>query len=568
MQETLEADVLVVGGGGAGCRAAIEAHDQGVRVLMIVKGPFGNSGCTLNVGTSTAIGPWSLEGDTTESAMRDLLTHGGFVGNQDLAKILVDESRDRVIEMQGWGVDLARNEDGSVDLHHAAAHSMTRNFRFTSSRTSKHDYGAEPGMAIMDALSEQVMKRGIRVLDETALVYLLTSDGIVVGATALDSRRGNMLAIKAGSTVLATGTYSQIFSPTTVSLHETGDGQAAAYRAGAELIDMESTQFVATSIPYPPGSIFRNALGEEFLGRYGIAEAREVTKEELTFAVWSEVKEGRGTDRETILLDLTAALRDKSLSDALMLLVEENLKQAGSPYDESELADLDPRKTPVHSAPRAHTTIGGIRIDAECATTVSGLFACGGGAGGVYGLARPEGYTSMITLVFGRRAGFFAAQAAAREGGHGLTNAAVSTDTSWLSSTGSGVGPEEIKDALLKATRKYAWVMKDDEGLNRGLAEMQRLTESASMPEKRDAAALLNALEARNMLLTSELMFRCSIERKESRGAFLRTDYPKTDNENWLRNTISKQVDGEVVISSEPVDLKYAKPVPESPAPG
>ena len=206
MQEILETDVLVAGGGGGGCRAAIEAHDQGAQVLMIVKGPFGNSGCTLNVGTSTAIGPWSLDGDTTDSAMRDLLAHGGFVGNQDLARVLVDESGDRVIEMQGWGVDLDRNEDGSVVLHHAAAHSMTRNFRFTSSQISRHDYGLEPGIAIMDALIDQMRDRGIRILDETALVDLLTSDGVVVGATALDCRRGSLITIKARATVLATGT--------------------------------------------------------------------------------------------------------------------------------------------------------------------------------------------------------------------------------------------------------------------------------------------------------------------------------------------------------------------------
>jgi len=478
MQEILETDVLVAGGGGGGCRAAIEAHDQGAQVLMIVKGPFGNSGCTLNVGTSTAIGPWSLDGDTTDSAMRDLLAHGGFVGNQDLARVLVDESGDRVIEMQGWGVDLDRNEDGSVVLHHAAAHSMTRNFRFTSSQISRHDYGLEPGIAIMDALIYQMRDRGIRILDETALVDLLTSDGVVVGATGLDCRRGSLITIKARATVLATGTYSQVFSPTTVSLHETGDGHVAAFRAGADLIDMESTQFVATSAPYPPGSVFRNALGEEFLARYGIAEAREVTKEELCFAVWSEIRAGRGTDRETILLDLTGVLRDKSLSDSLSLLLDENLRQAGSPYDESELAELDPRKTPIHSAPRAHTTIGGIRIDADCATTVPGLFACGAVAGGVYGLARPEGYTSMITLVFGRRAGLFAASAAASAGEPRFPRQAANIELSWLSNTDSKIGPNEVKGAVRETTRKYGWVMKNEEGLGRALSEVRRLIET------------------------------------------------------------------------------------------
>ena len=549
------ADVLVVGGGGAGCRAAVEAHDRGASVVMIVKGRLGHSGCTYNVGTSAAVGPWGDPDDTTDSAMRDLLSHGGFLGNQDLAKILVEEAADSVRDLERWGIDFERDDEGRIAMHWTAAHSRTRNLAFKPRPGVEFDYGLRPGFAMMDVLIDQVRKRGIRVLDDVTLVELLTNEDAVVGAVALDCARNELVVIKASSTILATGTYSQIFAPTTVDRFETGDGQAAAFRAGAELIDMESTQFVSTSIGFPPGSKFLNTRGEQFLERYGIVNPRTVTKEELCYAIGMEIQEGRATERGAIYIDLTEPLNDGA-PDLWVWLAKEHKERPGAE---------DPWKEPVQSTPQMHTTIGGVRVNTRCETNVPGLYCAGGGAGGVYGHARPEGYTSMITLVFGRRAGVYAAQRALEAGGTTLDDAqaeGVMNRARALVSGTEGARADAFKDELRQAMRRCAWVFKDEAGLREGLEAVERIRSSFSTLAARDGYEWESALELPNMLLTAELMLRCSLERKESRGAFFRTDYPNTDDVRWLRNIVVRREGEDISTSAIPVDLKYCGPAP------
>ena len=171
--ELITTDVLIIGGGGAGCRAAIEAHDLGAKVTMVLKGKFGYSGCTLHVGTSAVVGFNDDEDDSDLSSLCDLISFGGFLGNQDLAKILVTETMERVEEMIDWGIGFLREDDGSVYTYRSAAHTHTRNFTFSPVNPRKHDYGAPPGMAMMDTLTEQIEHRGIRVLDDTVLILSL-----------------------------------------------------------------------------------------------------------------------------------------------------------------------------------------------------------------------------------------------------------------------------------------------------------------------------------------------------------------------------------------------------------
>ncbi|MDP7628474.1 MAG: FAD-binding protein [SAR202 cluster bacterium] len=563
--EIVKTDVLVVGGGGAGCRAAIEAHDRGSNVTMIVKGRLGHSGCTFNVGTSAAVGPWGDPNDTTDSAMRDLLAHGGFLGIQDLAKTLVEESPDSVMELERWGIDFERNDDGSIAMHHASAHSYTRNLAFKPRPGVKFDYGILPGFAMMDILIQQVRKRNINVMDDVTLVDLVSSEGNVIGAVGLDCTRGVLIVFSAKATILATGTYSQIFDPTTVDRFETGDGHAAAYRAGADLIDMESTQFVSTSIGFPPGTRFLNARGETFLDKYGITDPKIHTKEELCYAIGMEVKQGRGTEDGAIYLDLTEPLRNEPAKrpHRFAEILGEYVEKLNS---KGEI--IDPRKEPVESQPRSHTTIGGIRINTKCETTLPGLYATGGVAGGVYGHARPEGYTSMITVVFGRRAGLYASMGASDAADPSIEDSMIQPivdRTSVLVDREFGADTQALKTELRRTVRKNAWVIKDEAGLLEGLETVESIKSSYSILKAKDGFEWESALELPNMLLSAELMFKCSLERKESRGAFFRSDYPNTDENNWLCNIIIRQVGGESVIDTVPVDLKYCRPDPQLP---
>ena len=554
MHGTISTDVLIIGGGGAGLRAAIEARDLGASVTMIVKGKFGNSGCTLNVGTSAVVGLNGQNGDTNMSSMCDLVSFGGFLADQKLAKILVDETMERVQELVDWGVDFQREDDGSIALYRSAAHTHVRNFTFKPAAGHReHTYGSPPGIAMMDALMDQAESRGVTVMDDAVLIDLLTNDGRVVGATVLDCRRSDILVIEAKATILATGTYSHIFGPTTVSPFETGDGQAAAYRAGADLTGMEASQFVATSVGFPPGTKFLNSNNEEFLPKYGIDDPRNFAKEPLTYAVWNEIKEGRGFKGDKVMLDMSAVFEKKNMPWWFMDLVREQTEKRG----------IDLRVEPIGSEPRAHTTIGGVTINEKCETTVPGLYATGAVAGGVYGHARPEGYTSMITVVFGKRAGRYAAEAAGATGAVSADSTQVQASIAAAADTidnAATVKPSDIKRKIKAATRRYAWVIKDEEGLTNGLSRIRQIRAETVKLRARNGYDWARALEVRNLLLSAELLFIGSLERKESRGAFFRDDYPETDNVNWLKNILYRQVDGEVVLDYQTPDLLYCDP--------
>lgn len=568
MPEVINTDLLIVGGGGAGCRAAIEAHDQGVKVILLVKGRLGNSGCTLNVGTSAAVGPWAENGDSNDVSMRDVASYGGYLGDQDLIKTLVDESMDRVIELERWGIDFDRNDDGSVTIGKAAAHSFPRNFTFRPPVPSQHDYGALPGIAIMDVLVEQVKKRDVSVIEESALVDLLTDDGRVVGAVAWNCRNGELVVLGAKAVVLATGSYSRIYSRTTVSPYETGDGHAAAYRVGAELVDMENTQFVPSAVGFPAGAVLLNAKGDSFISRYGAGLPATLTKERLCYAVCSEILAGRGTETDSVLIDMTG-VPDNPAGAFYMSMYGESLRTTGSAYPGFEAKGVDVACGPFETAPLAHTTTGGVRTNVRSQSTVPGLYAAGAVAGGVYGHSRPEGYTSMITLVFGRRAGLFAAEEClqANTPKVSLEVARSSIDNvNGLIEKAGAVDVHGLKTRIRAAMTKYAWVIKDEEGLVRGLNEVGGLSEihgAATLGQRPvDFKTQEVALEIPNLLLCAELMLRGAIVRKESRGAFFRSDYPDTDDSVWLRNLIFKRTVDGPVVDAVPVDLKYCRPEP------
>lgn len=569
---TLETDVLIVGGGGAGCRAAIEAHDQGSKVMMIVKGRLGHSGCTLNVGTSAGVGPWAVKEDSAFSSMRDLLAHGGYLGNQEMIKILTEDTPERIAELETWGVDFERNEDGCIRVTHAAKHEYPRNVTFKPRSPGQHEYGYPPGIAMMDALINQIQKRDILVMDEVMLVDLLKNEGKVVGVTALDYQKPDLLVIKAKATILATGSFSQIFEASTVSLQETGDGQAAAFRAGADLIDMENTQFIATGTGSPPNSVLLNARGEQFLERYGITSLNGVDKEALCYAVAKEIKQGGGTAQGNILVDMTGAWKDSTLPPSILATFEENLQSRGTPYFSLDNTEgFDPKTKPVETGPIAHTTTGGVRTNTRCETSIPGLYAAGAVAGGLYGHARPEGYTSMITVVFGKRSGTFASEYARSANEPVLDDTAVQTSLDRalsLAVEAGGIKPKDTKDHIKATMQQYAWVVKDEALLNRGLQEIRdtkeilRITSlnSTFRVEPQSGERWVTAIEVRNMLQCAELMLVGSLDRKESRGAFFRDDYPETDNDNWLKNIISRTLDGEIVIDHVPVNLTYCRP--------
>ena len=569
--KVIETDVLIIGGGGAACRAAIEAHDAGADVLVILKGTLGHSGCSRYVGTNAAVGPWGDENDTPELAMRDLLAHGGFLGNQKLVKILTEESAARIQELEEWGVDFERNEDGSIAITHAAAHTYPRNLTLKPNGPDPQADGYLPGIAMMDALMAQMDSRGIQVMNDVALVDLLSNDGRIVGATAIDCGANKFIALKAKATILATGTYSHVYSRASTSLEETGDGQAAAFRAGVELIDMENTQFIPSWTGIPPGSAPVNVLGEQFLERYGVTGLETKTKEDVVFAIGTEIREGRATERGTIFIDPTGPENADTKKMPFPPKYVTNLREDGSLYPGFQGESVDLNGGRFESGPLAHTTTGGIRINTQCESSVPGLYAAGGVVGGLYGHARPEGFTVMITLVFGRRAGMFAAQGAKDVGDVRFDDSAIQASFDRVASVVDGLddeGLEALRSGISATMTKYAWVIKDEAGLTSGLkriremanAELQRTKGPQVEASSVDGFAWTKILEVPNLLLCAELMLMGAIERKDSRGAFFRADYPDADNEGWLKNIIHRRSNGQTVMDTVSVDLRYCAP--------
>ncbi len=569
--KVIETDVLIIGGGGAACRAAIETHDAGADVLVILKGTLGHSGCSRYVGTNAAVGPWGDENDTPELAMRDLLAHGGFLGNQELVKILTEESAARIQELEEWGVDFERNADGSIAITHAAAHTYPRNLTLKPNGPDPQADGYFPGIAMMDALMAQMDSRGIRVMNDVALVDLLINDGRIVGATAIDCGANKFIALKAKATILATGTYSHVYSRASTSLEETGDGQAAAFRAGVELIDMENTQFIPSWTGIPPGSAPVNVLGEQFLERYGVTGLETKTKEVVVFAIGTEIREGRATERGTIFIDPTGPENADTKKMPFPPRYVTNLREDGSLYPGFQGESVDLNGGRFESGPLAHTTTGGIRINAQCESSVPGLYAAGGVVGGLYGHARPEGFTVMITLVFGRRAGMFAAQGAKDVGDVRLDDSAIQASFDRVASVVDGLddeGLEALRSGISATMTKYAWVIKDEAGLTSGLkriremanAELQRTKGPQVEASSVDGFAWTKILKVPNLLLCAELMLMGAIERKDSRGAFFRADYPDADNESWLKNIIHRRSNGQTVMDTVSVDLRYCAP--------
>ncbi|HZD42683.1 MAG TPA: FAD-binding protein, partial [Methanomicrobiales archaeon] len=371
--EISECHVLVIGSGGAGVRAAIEASRYG-DVALITKTIAGKGGCTpMAEGGYNAV---LRTGDSLEMHMEDTLRGGAYLNNPDLVSILVHEAPERIADLIRWGAVFDFTEDNQIAQR-----------PFGGQRFPRTCYaGDRTGHEIMMTLIEQLRSSQVTVLQERSVIELLTDRGAVIGAMMLDDR-GNLSAIKADATVLATGGAGQVYDISTNSGSGTGDGFALGYRAGAELIDMEEVQFHPTGAVYPydargrliteavrgEGGMLLNRNGERFMQRYDPERMELSTRDVVARSIAMEVLEGRGTENGGVFLDVSH-LPPERVEERLPTMLEQFLAFG-----------VDIRKEPMEVAPTAHHFMGGMRITPECRTTVPGLFACGEVSGGIHG---------------------------------------------------------------------------------------------------------------------------------------------------------------------------------------
>ncbi len=588
---TFEHDVLVIGAGGAGLRAAIEASGAGVSVGLICKSLLGKAHTVMAEGGMAAAMGHNDDRDNWKVHFTDTMRGGQYINNWRMAELHAKEAPDRVRELEGWGAVFDRTPDGRINQRNFGGHRYPR----------LAHVGDRTGLELIRTLQDHGIHQGIEVYMEVTVVSLLKDGDRVVGCLAYEREHGRFRVFKCKALVLATGGVGRAFKITSNSWEGTGDGHALAYDAGAELIDMEFVQFHPTGMVWPPsvrgilvtegvrgeGGILRNSEGKRFMfddipdnykdqtadtpeegWRYvtGDKNARRppelLTRDHVARCIMREVKAGRGSPHGGVYLDI-AWIKEK-ISNA----PEHIKKKLPSMYHQfKQLANLDITTTPMEVGPTTHYIMGGIRVDSDTqASTVPGLFAAGECAAGINGANRLGGNSLSDLIVFGKRAGEYAAIFAKENAAGAVDDAEVEVKAK------AALAPFEREGGENPYTIQHDLqdMMQDLVGIVRVEHEMERALDGLEVLKKRAANAFApgnidfnpgwhTALDLHNLLTVSEAIARAAIERKESRGGQYRDDYPAKDPEYAKFNFSVKKVDNGT--------MQIAKiPIPEMPA--
>jgi fumarate reductase (CoM/CoB) subunit A len=511
--EVVDCHVLVIGSGGAGVRAAIEASQHGDTVL-ISKTIVGKGGCTtMAEGGFNAV---MRDEDSCGIHYEDTMKGGSFLNDPELVNILVKEAPLRMGDLVKWGAVFDFTDADEVAQR-----------PFGGQRFPRTCYaGDRTGHEMMTTLVERLDATSVTTLQEFTVIDLLKDGDRVIGAMALDEK-GNLVLLRADSTILATGGGTKVYDISTNSSSGTGDGYAIGYRAGAELIDMEMVQFHPTGAVFPydargrlvteavrgEGGLLLNSKGERFMKVYDPQRMELSTRDVVARAIATEIQQGRGSPNGGVFLDVTHLPREQ-IESRLPVMLEQFLKFG-----------VDIRVTPMEVAPTAHHIMGGLRITPECRTTLPGLFACGEVSGGVHGANRLGGNALAETQVFGRRAGDAAGRAEKRE--KKVDPAQVKRQQERFDRFMNGTkSPSKIRMYLQQAMWEGANIFRTGEGLQKALMAAGVLADKRLKAETPRNLAECCIVE--NMCLTASLICRSALIREESRGAHVRKDIPQT----------------------------------------
>jgi succinate dehydrogenase / fumarate reductase flavoprotein subunit len=533
--ETHEHDVLIIGAGGAGLRAAIEALAQGASVGVVCKSLLGKAHTVMAEGGIAAAMANVDPQDDWRTHFRDTMRGGKFLNNWRMAQIHAQESPERVRELEQWGALFDRTQDGNILQRAFGGHTFKRLCHV----------GDRTGLEMIRTLQDRGVHLGIDVYMECAITRLLKDGERIAGAFGYWRENGRFIVFKAKSIVIATGGIGKAWRITSNSWEYTGDGMALAYDAGAELMDMEFVQFHPTGMVWPPGvqgilvteavrgegGILTNKDGERFMQRYDPEKMDLSTRDVVARAIYTEAKEGRGTEHGGAYLDISHKP------------AEYVKKKLPSMYHQfRELADVDITKGPMEVGPTCHYMMGGIRVEAESAqSNVPGLFAAGEAAAGLHGANRLGGNSLSDLLVFGRRAGASAAVHAKQVSAPNVDDGQIDDATREMLAPferGAGESPYDVHRDLQETMQNYVGIFRNEEDLSRGLSEIEKLKGRAANAHV-DGSRLFNpgwhlARDLKSMLTVSEAVALSALERKESRGAHSRIDYPNYD-EQWAK---------------------------------
>ena len=589
--ETLEYDVLIIGAGGAGLRAAIEASAGGVKVGLICKSLLGKAHTVMAEGGIAAALANVDDRDNWKVHFADTMRGGQYVNNWRMAELHAKEAPDRVRELEAWGAVFDRTGDGRI---------LQRNFGGHRYPRLAH-VGDRTGLELIRTLQDHGIHQGIEVHMEHTIVTLLKDGDRVVGAFGYDRERGRFKVFKARAIVLATGGIGRAYKITSNSWEYTGDGQSLAYHAGAELIDMEFVQFHPTGMVWPPsvmgilvtegvrgeGGVLRNKEGKRFMfadipdtyksqtadnpeegWRYtqGDKNARRppelLTRDHVSRCIVDEVKAGRGSPHGGVFLDI-AWIKEKLPNAA-----EHIKKKLPSMYHQfMQLANLDITKEPMEVGPTTHYIMGGVRVDAETQmSNVPGLFAAGEVAAGLHGANRLGGNSLSDLLVFGQRAGEFAAKFATEHDAGQIDDEqieeaareALEPFDRAARANGSTEGPYQVQIDLQEMMQSLVGIVRREEEMLRALDGLGKLWERsqhvAVHGHREYNPGWHTAIDLKHLLTVSEAITRSALERKESRGGHFRDDFPNKDAAGGKMNIVlRKDADGSMRVRREPI---------------
>ena len=577
MAATYSYDVLIIGAGGAGMRAAIEAAGAGVSVGLICKSLLGKAHTVMAEGGMAAAMAHNDDRDSWRVHFADTMRGGQYVNNWRMAELHAKEAPDRVRELEGWGAVFDRTKDGRINQRNFGGHRYPR----------LAHVGDRTGLELIRTLQDHVTYLGVTVHMEYTVIDLVLDNGRAAGVLAYDRAGGAFHVFAAKAIILATGGLGRAFRVTSNSWEGTGDGHALAYRAGAELIDMEFIQFHPTGMVWPPsvkgilvtegvrgeGGVLRNSEGRRFMfddipdnykpqtaadeeegWRYtqNDKSARRppelLTRDHVARCINREVKAGRGSPHGGVFLDI-AWIKEKLPGAA-----EHIKRKLPSMYHQfMQLADLDITKEAMEVGPTTHYVMGGVRVDADTQmSTIQGLFAAGECASGINGANRLGGNSLSDLIVFGKRAGEYAAIYARDNGQPRLDDGAlaaieqVALDP--FTRGDHGENPYKLQQDLQDTMQDLVGIVRTESEMQTAVERLQGFKERATRVGvtggREYHSGWHTALDLRNLLAVSEAIALSAIERKESRGGHFREDYPEKRDEFSAFNVMVKQGSG------------------------
>ena len=577
-------DVLIIGGGSAGLRAAIEAHDAGSQVLIVSKNRRGDPHTVLaRGGINAALGTMDPH-DNWMIHAADTLREGLFIADYDKVEILCKSAPDAVIELVKWGARFHREPDGRLTQRFFGAHTYRRTCF----------YGDWTGKEIIRVLMRQVRLRKIKFVDNVYITKLLKSTDIekregaqgkgkeqeILGAMGIDLKRKKIIIFKAKCVILATGGYTRVYPVSSSRIFENyGDGVALAYEAGVDLVDMEMVQFHPTGMVWPKkavgtlateairgeGGILLNSRGERFMRSYYPQRMELGPRDIVARSIYNEIMSGRGTKHGGVWLDVTHLPKAKIM------------ERLPSMYDQfKRIAGVNISKEKMEVAPTAHYSMGGVKTDLKCQTNVRGLFAIGEVAGQIHGANRLGGNSLLGTVVFGKIAGREAATKIARE--RKRTTNGRSSSLSILGITHNENKRLEytlfaVKQPL-RILRQLQQVMQDNAGIIREgiklrkaiikILELEKTfySKHSVLKSYTDYENVVNTWEVKSALVVCEAVLRSALMRQESRGAHYRSDFPERDDSKWKVNIHCTKRGEEMILFKLPVS-KVREPIEE-----